>query len=190
MTRLAWLLVLFPVATLAQEAPEADGLVAWGRIYEVASHPRCTNCHVGESGKPGWAALGYGADALHGMNVQAGDSRIGAETMLCQTCHISAASDNEMPHAAPQIDDAWRLPPVALNWRDKTSEEVCTQMRNPETNDGFEGVELASHVRESAFVNWGFVPGGDRAPAPGSAEELARDIEVWVAAGTPCATDP
>ncbi|WP_299561435.1 hypothetical protein [uncultured Sulfitobacter sp.] len=190
MNRLVSLLFVLPAGVLAQEPPVAEGLAAWSRIYEVASHPRCTNCHVGDSGRPAWAALGYDPKWLHGMNVQAGDSRIGAETVLCQTCHITAASDNATPHAAPQIDDAWRLPPVALDWRDKTSGEICIQMRNPETNNGFEGQELAAHVRESAFVNWGFEPGGNRVPAPGTAEELARDIEVWIAAGTPCTADP
>ncbi len=190
MKRVALLLALAPVGALAQQVPVTDGMAAWDRIYEVASHPRCTNCHVGEDGRPAWEALGYGAGRMHGMNVQAGDSRIGAETIPCRTCHISADADNDIPHAAPQIDDAWRLPPVDLNWRGKSSVEVCVQLRNPDTNDGFEGAELAAHVRESAFVNWGFLPGGDREPAPRSAEALAQDIEFWLAAGTPCEGNP
>ena len=28
-------------------ATEAEGLAAFQRIYEVASHPRCANCHDG-----------------------------------------------------------------------------------------------------------------------------------------------
>ena len=37
-----------------------EGLAAWARIYEVASHPRCSNCHVGESDRPMWSGPTYG----------------------------------------------------------------------------------------------------------------------------------
>ena len=175
--------ITFPCAAGAQDA----GSQAWERIFAVVSHPRCTNCHVGERGRPAWDTLGYGENRLHGMNIAAGESRIGAETIPCRTCHIGAAGPNNVPHAAPQIDDAWRLPPVELAWRGKSSAEVCAQLRDPETNDGFDVAELAEHVRTSEFVRFGFEPGGGRIPAPTSAEELARDIEIWGAAGLPCA---
>jgi len=67
----------------------ADGLAAWDRIYQVASHPRCANCHVGESDRPMWSGPTYGKARPHGMNVQAGESRIGAETIPCRTCHVT-----------------------------------------------------------------------------------------------------
>ncbi|MEQ6250275.1 hypothetical protein ABMC89_15375 [Sulfitobacter sp. HNIBRBA3233] len=189
MRGMVFALCLLPVGAVAQggDSPaRADGIAAWSRIYATVSHPRCTNCHVGDSGRPGWEALGYGEGRLHAMNIVAGDSRIGAETIPCRTCHISAAGPNDTPHAAPQIDDAWRLPPVELAWRGKTSEEVCAQLRDPERNDGFDIEGLAQHVLESAFVNWGFAPGGGREPAPGSAQALAADIRAWGAAGMPC----
>ena len=28
---------------------EAEGLANWAKFYEIASHPRCSNCHVGPS---------------------------------------------------------------------------------------------------------------------------------------------
>ena len=177
---------LMPLAAHAQEATRAEGLAAWDRIYAVASHPRCTNCHVGDSGRPRWAALGYGADPAHGMNIRAGDSRIGAETIPCRTCHISTDRANLIPHAAPQVADAWRLPPVALEWQGKASAEICAKLRDPDRNDGFDIAGLAAHVRESAFVAWGFDPGAGRVAAPGDPETLARDIEIWGAAGAPC----
>ena len=177
--------MILPAAAQAQDA----GTAAWDRIYAVASHPRCTNCHVGESGRPAWDDLGYGKDRVHGMNIVAGESRIGAESIPCRVCHISAKGANDVPHAAPQIDEAWRLPPVELAWRGKSSVEVCTQLRDPETNDGFDMAELAEHVRTSAFVNYGFKPGPGRASAPRTAEDLAQDLEIWAAAGTPCEGD-
>ena len=56
-----------------------EGLAAWARIYEVASHPRCANCHVGKDNLPMWSGPGYGETRPHGMNIDAGLSRIGAE---------------------------------------------------------------------------------------------------------------
>ena len=38
-----------------------DGLKAWARIYAVASHPRCANCHVGASDQPMWSGPSYGS---------------------------------------------------------------------------------------------------------------------------------
>ena len=38
----------------------AEGLEAWGRIFEVASHPRCANCHTGPSDRPMWSGPSYG----------------------------------------------------------------------------------------------------------------------------------
>lgn len=175
----------FPLVADAQE----DGKAAWDRIYAVASHPRCSNCHVGDSGRPAWDDLGYGSQRLHGMNIVAGDSRIGAESIPCRACHISAAGDNSVPHAAPQIDEAWRLPPVDLAWRGRSSEQICVQLRDPDTNDGFDMAALVDHVSTSAFVSYGFNPGAGRAPAPGSAAELAQDLQRWAAAGSPCAGD-
>ena len=64
-----------------------DGLAAWDRVYEVASHPRCANCHTGASDRPMWSGPSYGKTRVHGMNIRAGESRIGAEFLLCSTCH-------------------------------------------------------------------------------------------------------
>jgi len=179
------LALILPAAAQAQEG----GTAAWDRIYAVASHPRCTNCHVGEEGRPAWDDLGYGPERLHGMNVVAGESRIGAESIPCRACHMSAAGDNAVPHAAPQIDDAWRLPPVELAWRGRSSVEICTLLRDPEANDGFDIAALVEHVTTSAFVSYGFEPGAARTGAPGSVTSLARDLKIWAEAGTPCADD-
>ncbi|UWR21581.1 hypothetical protein [Sulfitobacter sp. S190] len=179
-------LALSATGVLAQDTDRDAGLAAWADIYAVASHPRCTNCHVGAAGRPGWAGLGYGPDRLHAMNIIAGESRIGAESVPCRTCHIGAAGANDRPHAAPQIDDAWRLPPVELAWRGKSSAEVCRQLRNPDTNDGFDMAALSDHLAQSAFVNWGFTPGGGRDAAPGTLAQLLENLDIWVAAGTPC----
>ncbi len=175
-----------PKMTVARE----EGLAAWERIFAVASHPRCTNCHVGDQGQPMWAGLGFGEVAVHGMNIRADESRIGAESVPCRTCHVTSAAPNAVPHAPPHIDDAWRLPPVELEWLNKTSAEICAQLRDPQTNDGHDIASLMDHLRTSAFVNWGFEPGAGRAAPQGSGETMARDVGLWGDAGTPCVGDP
>lgn len=170
----------------AQEVTRQEGLAAWERIYAVASHPRCTNCHVGPQEEPMWNGLGYGTDIVHGMGVKAGESRIGSESMPCRTCHISAVGRETPAQAPAQIDDAWRLPPVVSGWLGVESAALCAQLRDPERNDGFDIAGLAEHLIQSPFVAWGFAPGGGRSAPPGSPAEMARDVEIWGAAGAPC----
>lgn len=182
-------LLLATPAAAQDQASRADGLAAWDEIYAVASHPRCTNCHVGDDGVPMWNGLSYGTDVPHGMYVHADISRVGAETMPCRTCHISAQSNNATPHAPPMIDDAWRLPPEELAWLGKSSTEVCAQLRNPDTNDGFAMDGLATHLETSRFVAWGFAPGAGRSTPPGTLDDMVAALNLWAAAGTPCADD-
>jgi hypothetical protein len=182
----AFVLLASPLGAQDSSVTHAEGLAAWDRIYAITSHPRCTNCHVGDTGQPMWNALNYGTDTVHGMGVQADETRIGALSMPCRTCHVTAGHANTVPHAPPHIDDAWRLPPVALEWLGKTSAEVCAQLRNPDSNDGNDIAGLADHLRSSPFVAWGFAPGTGRTAPAGDPEEIAKDIEVWGAAGAPC----
>jgi hypothetical protein len=182
--RMFFALLFVGSSAIAQESSsmQVAGLEAWDEIYAVASHPRCTNCHVGAEGKPMWEGLGFEAGRKHGLGVIGGESRIGAETVPCRTCHITTDRPNSVPHAPPHILEAWRLPPVELNWFGKSSQAVCLQLRNEMRN----GEDLVAHVRSSPFVAWGFEPGGERSPAPSSIAALAANFATWEAAGTPC----
>ena len=163
------------------------GLAAWSRIYEVASHPRCSNCHVGASNVPMWSGPSYGRTRPHGMNINAGESRIGAETLLCSTCHLARGSGvNPTPHAAPQVDADWLLAPVEAEWFGKSSEEICRQLRNPELNGDRDMLELAAHLDHDVILHWAWNPGGGREPAPYSLQEHVDDILAWGTAGFPC----
>jgi len=66
-------------------APE-DGLAAWDSIHMVLTHPRCVNCHVGADNLPLWGTV-QAPDRIHGMAINAGESRIGTETISCNACH-------------------------------------------------------------------------------------------------------
>lgn len=186
----AWVPVLAEgdAAVIAPPAQvsEQDGLLAWARIYEVASHPRCSNCHVGATNTPMWSGPSYGKARPHGMNINADDSRIGAESLLCSTCHINRASANDVPHAAPQVAMAWQLAPVEAEWFGKSSVQICTQLRDPERNGGRSLIELAEHLNHDLILHWAWSPGGGREPAPYSLQDHINDILAWGVAGFPC----
>ena len=116
---------------------QQQGLLAWSRIFEVASHPRCANCHTGPSDRPMWSGPSYGKTRVHGMNIQAGNSRIGAETILCSTCHTNKSEDwdnaNVTKHAAPRVAMSWALAPATAHWFGRTTQQICEQLRNPES---------------------------------------------------------
>ncbi len=166
---------------------QEDGLAAWSRIFEVTSHPRCSNCHVGADGIPMWSGPSYGRTRPHGMNVRAGESRIGAEYVQCQTCHLSRdEGQNDAPHMAPQVAMSWQLAPVEAEWFGKSSPEVCAQLRDPERNGGRDALAIATHLDHDLILHWAWAPGGGREPAPYSLPEHVNDVLAWGAAGMPC----
>ena len=167
-----------------------EGLAAWGRIYEVVSHPRCANCHVGADNIPMWSGPSYGRTRPHGMNISAGESRKGLEILPCTTCHRTTNDLDSLPHAPPHFGIDWQLAPVEFEWFGKTSTEICAQLKEPRRNGGRDWMGLARHLVVDAGhrgpVLWGWNPGGDREPAPYSLEEHLNDGLIWGVAGQPC----
>ena len=169
-------------------SPE-DGLAAWDTIHAVLTHPRCLNCHVGPDNVPLWGTT-QAPDTIHGMAINADDSRIGAGTMSCNACHQTSTRPNTIPHSAPRTGMDWRLAPVEFQWTDRTSAEICGQMRDPDRNGGRDEAGLIEHILHDAellgFITWSFEPGAGRDPAPGSLQSHLEDMAIWTAAGMPC----
>lgn len=167
----------------------SEGLEAWSRIYEVASHPRCANCHTGESDVPMWSGPSYGITKPHGMRIRAGASRIGAEFLTCATCHSVSELPQNIAHAAPRVGASWRLAPVDADWFGRSSEEICAQLRDPKKNGNRDYIALADHLGHDVILHWAWSPGPDREPAPYSLKVHTNDMYVWGAAGQPCPQD-
>ena len=95
---------------------------------------------------------------------------MGAEGLSCSTCHVTSTRPNSVPHAAPHTGMNWKLAPLEFQWVDKTSAEICAQMRDPARNGGRDAAGLIEHITHDAevigFITWGFNPGAGRAPAP------------------------
>lgn len=160
------------------------GLAEWEKVHAVFSHPRCANCHV-EDDHPRWSGAHYGATRFHAFNVRRGDdgSGFGNAGLRCTTCHFE--TNSQILHGPPGAEN-WHLAPVEMVWFDKSSAEICAQIKDPARNGGRTLEEVAHHVRDDALVAWGWDPGPGREPAPGSAEETYRAILAWEAAGAPC----
>lgn len=180
-------------ANLALTATTDEGDAAWTRIHTVLSHPRCLNCHVGPDNIPLWTTTTSAPTRIHGMHINAGDSRIGVETLPCKTCHQTSTRPNAVPHAAPHTGMDWQLAPVEFQWVGRSSAEICAQLRDPDRNGGRDAADLIEHITHDAevigFITWSFDPGSGREPAPGSLQAHLEDMATWTAAGMPCPTD-
>lgn len=118
---------------------------------------------------------------------------MGAEGLSCSTCHVTSTRPNSVPHAAPHTGMDWKLAPLEFQWVDKTSAEICAQMRDPARNGERDAAGLIEHITHDAevigFITWGFNPGAGRAPAPGGLQAHLLDMATWAAAGMPCPQD-
>ncbi|MEM9761233.1 MAG: hypothetical protein AAF968_01755 [Pseudomonadota bacterium] len=179
----------FPEGSVSRE----DGLENWGKFYEVASHPRCANCHVGPDNLPMWSGPSYGETRPHGMSINAGESRIGAEALVCSTCHTTLSEPrpgaNDIPHSPPKVAMAWALAPVEAAWFGKSSSYICNQLKDPARNGGRNIREVAEHLDHDLILHWAWEPGGTREPAPYSLQESMDFLMMWQAAGLPCPSE-
>lgn len=176
----------FPDGSISAE----EGLANWQQFYEVASHPRCSNCHVGADNRPMWSGPSYGRTRVHGMNIIAGESRIGVEALTCGTCHTTLSEAdpdaNRTPHTAPKVASPWQLAPVEAEWFGKSSSYICNQLKDPARNGDRTIREVAAHLDHDQILHWAWNPGGNREPAPHSLQATMDALMKWAAAGTPC----
>lgn len=160
------------------------GLGAWGEVHAVFSHPRCVNCHV-EDDRPRWSGPHYGETRVHAFNVRRGEdgSGFGNPGLRCATCHME--TNSAVMHGPPGAPH-WHLAPAEMVWWQKSSAEICRQVKDPERNGGRTLEDVAEHVRSDALVLWGWDPGPGREPAPSSPEATYDALLRWAAAGAPC----
>jgi hypothetical protein len=176
---LAMALLLLPGAAFAQDRP---GLAEWDALYRVFSHPRCANCHT-EDDHPRWSGAHYGQTRIHPFNVRRGPDGFGNPGLTCRTCH--QAENSPVLHGPPGVQH-WHLAPPEMVWFEKSSAEICAQIKDPARNGGKTLDEVAIHIRDDALVAWGWDPGPGREPAPGSAEETYETLRRWTELGAPC----
>ncbi|HWO08765.1 MAG TPA: Isoquinoline 1-oxidoreductase subunit [Polyangiaceae bacterium] len=169
---------LRPLAVFeAVPAGPERGRALFTEASRVLLHPRCVNCHV-EGDSPG-----QGQElALHEPPVVRGPDDRGVVGMECRGCHQDQNLELSRVPGAPD----WRLPPRAMAWVGRSPGQLCEQLKDRARNGGRALAEVVDHVDHDPLVAWGWAPGADRPPAPGSQAEFTALMGAWVESGADC----
>jgi hypothetical protein len=144
---------------------------------KVITHARCMNCH------PAGNRPAQGDDRHpHMPLVVRGVDNFGAIGMRCTTCH---GPENFDPAGVPGHPE-WHLAPIEMAWVGKSLGEICVQIKDPARNGGKSLDDLVHHMGEDSLVGWGWHPGGNRQPAPGTQKEFGALIKAWIDTGAAC----
>ena len=144
---------------------------------KVLTHPRCLNCHPA-----GDRPTQTDVSRTHQPPVERGADGFGLAAMRCPSCHQNA---NYEPGRVPGHAD-WHLAPREMGWQGRTLAEICVQIKDPARNGGRSLAQIAEHIGTDSLVGWAWAPGADRAPAPGTQQQMGALIEAWIASGAAC----
>ncbi|HSK03508.1 MAG TPA: Isoquinoline 1-oxidoreductase subunit [Kofleriaceae bacterium] len=165
-----------PASSPAGRDPaRAAALAAFVRVAAVLRHPRCINCHTttefprqGDQGQP------------HVLGVRRGPDDRGEVGMRCSACHQAANQLNGVPGAP-----SWALAPLSMGWEGLDDHALAEALKDRARNGGRSLGELVRHMSEDPLVDWGWRPGGERAPVPVDKATFLADLRAWIAAGAP-----
>jgi hypothetical protein len=150
-------------------------------LGRVLTHPRCVNCHP-----PDDTPRQGEAGALHDPPVLRGADDRGIPALGCTTCHQDRNAELARIPGAPD----WHLAPRTMVWLGKTPAEICVQLKDPARNGGRTLAQVADHLAHDAIVAWGWQPGADRAPVPGTQAQAAALVQAWIETGAACPAPP
>jgi hypothetical protein len=149
----------------------------FGEMARVLTHPRCINCHP--SGDTPHQRM---AMELHDPPVVRGPEDNGVAGMECTTCHQDRNQALTRVPGAPK----WHLAPLAMAWVGKSVPYICNQIKDPARNGGKTLAQLIDHNGHDALVGWGWAPGADREPAPGTQAQFGALTAAWIETGAEC----
>jgi hypothetical protein len=166
---------------VADFAPIGDRAARSRALFLEASrvllHPRCVNCHP--SGDVPHQGMQL---ALHDPPVQRGPASRGVPGMECAGCH----QDRNLQLARVPGASDWHLAPIEMAWVGKSAAYVCHQLQDPARNGGRSLAQIVEHNAHDALVAWGWAPGADREPAPGTQQQFGALVAAWVETGAEC----
>ena len=143
----------------------------------VMFHPRCINCHPNDD-VPKQGDLGMS----HDPPVIRGQDDYGAPGMQCPSCHQDRNLELARVPGAPK----WHLAPKEMAWVGRTPATLCAQLKNPATNGNKTLAQIVDHSAHDELVAWGWAPGHERVPAPGTQAQFGALMQAWLDAGAAC----
>jgi hypothetical protein len=143
----------------------------------VLLHPRCVNCHPADDTPRQRSTM-----ELHDPPVVRGPDNKGVVGMQCQGCH----QDRNQAHTRIPGAPGWHLAPIEMAWQGKSLAHICNQMKDRTRNGGKTLAEIVEHSAHDELVAWGWSPGADREPAPGTQEAFGALVAAWVETGAEC----
>ena len=149
----------------------------FGEAARVLTSPRCVNCHP-----PDDSPRQGDAHVIHDPPVTRGPEDRGVPALRCTTCH----QDHNLELARIPGAPNWHLAPLSMAWLGKTPGQICELIVANASSGGRTLDQVEDHVAHDRFVAWGFSPGADRTPAPGSQAELAALVQAWIDTGAAC----
>jgi len=151
-------------------------------VSRVLLHPRCVNCHP-----PDEFPRQGDRHVIHDPPAVRGDATgRGVVAMQCRGCHQDRNLELARVPGAPD----WHLAPLSMAWLGKSPRDICLQISDPARNGGKSLAQIHAHLAGDALVAWGWKPGADRVPAPGSQQELAALFQAWLDTGAVCPEAP
>ncbi|CAN5448956.1 hypothetical protein BH10PSE12_BH10PSE12_24190 [soil metagenome] len=157
--------------------PKARSLALFTEVGKVIQHPRCLNCHPRTDTPTQTDFM-----RKHAPMVVRGDSNFGAAGLHCSTCHHDANFDTAGVPGAPN----WMLAPKEMAWQGETLGNICRQIKDRKRNGDKDMPALIHHMAEDTLVGWGWHPGGNRSPAPGTQKQFGELFKAWADSGAYC----
>ena len=169
--------LLAPAQFAAIADPTQRSQAIFVEASRVLTHARCVNCHPPDD-TPRQGEL----HALHDPPVLRGATDHGIPALGCNTCHQDRNAQLARVPGAPD----WHLAPRSMVWLDKSPAQICAQLKDPARNGGRTLAQIHDHVAHDGIVAWGWQPGADRRPAPGTQAAFAELIQAWIDTGAAC----
>ena len=156
--------------------PNARSLALFAEVGKVIQHPRCLNCHP-RTDRP------TQTDAMRPhMPLVVRAEGMGAPGLHCFTCH----RDRNFDPANVPGNPRWMLAPPEMAWQGKSLGQICRQLKDKARNGGKTMSQMEEHMATDELVGWGWHPGGNRTPAPGTQAQFGALVKAWVESGAVC----
>jgi hypothetical protein len=162
-------------ASIADPAQRSQAMFV--EISRVLTHARCVNCHP-----PDDTPRQGEAQALHVPPVLRGPADRGIPALGCDSCHQDRNAELARVPGAPD----WHLAPRSMVWLGKSPSEICAQLKDSARNGGRTLAQIQHHIAHDQLVGWGWQPGADRVPAPGTQAQLGALVQAWIDTGAAC----